>query len=146
MVEGGSVGFSNFRDRFLPAGEAAERVEFAHVFGRGANAALDHVPQAAHRDVIDFAVVGRARSFDEVSPFSQTTPFAESSPILDSIRENIHGIDLQPFLFGEVDAGVRGFARRRLGAERVPGRPRLCQCPPSFKIRISWCGCRRWLT
>jgi len=31
---------------------------------------------------------------------------------LDSIRENIRGIDLQPFLFGEVDAGVRGFARR----------------------------------
>src|SRR5207247_11423290 len=77
-------------------------------------------PRSPIGNVIDFAVVGRARSFDEVSPFSKSTPFAESSPILDSIRENIHGIDLQPFLFGEVDAGVRGFARRRLGAERVP--------------------------
>ena len=53
----------------------------AGILGRGVNAALDPAPQAAHRDVIDFAVIARARSFDEVSPLSQINPFAESSPI-----------------------------------------------------------------
>ena len=49
------------------------------------NAALDHAPLAAHRDVIDFPVVARDRSFDEVSPLSQIDPIAESSPFgLDS--------------------------------------------------------------
>jgi hypothetical protein len=49
--------------------------------GRGVNAALDQAPQAAHRDVIDFAVVARARGFDEVSPLSQINRIAEPSPI-----------------------------------------------------------------
>src|SRR5437763_15497440 len=81
LFERCSVGFGDFCDRFLPADEAPERVEFLHIIGGAADPALDHSPPAAHREVIHFTIVTRSSGFDEVDPLMQINRIIDTTDV-----------------------------------------------------------------